>query len=353
MDFSPTELAKIAIWYDHSKSVRDVQRSFRTEFGDPHRVPGRELIVGCHARLLATGSVLPGRPGPKRGAPARPKRTLSTEARVLEAYRRSPEKSLRQGEKELGLSKDSIARILHDKNMKPYKIQILQALNEEDVDRRLEFAEQQLAVMAEDDTYLDRVIFSDEAIFTLHGGVNKQNVRYWADENPRFFTEQPLHSPQVIVWCGLWSGGIIGPFFFEATVTADAYLEMLQSFFLPRISQHPLFDRVIFMQDGAPPHFGLNVRAWLDETFPSRWIGRRGPTEWPPRSPDLTPCDFFLWGFLKSLAYAKKPQTLMELKAAIHDAVAGIDANVIDRCLCEFKARMERVLDVGGGHIES
>ena len=83
MDFSPTELAKIAIWYDHSKSVRDVQRSFRTEFGDPHRVPGRELIVGCHARLLATGSVLPGRPGPKRGAPARPKRTLSTEARVV------------------------------------------------------------------------------------------------------------------------------------------------------------------------------------------------------------------------------------------------------------------------------
>ena len=67
----------------------------------PHRVPGRELIVGCHARLLATGSVLPGRPGPKRGAPARPKRTLSTEARVLEAYRRCPEKSLRQGEKEL------------------------------------------------------------------------------------------------------------------------------------------------------------------------------------------------------------------------------------------------------------
>ena len=41
----------------------------------------------------------------------------------------------------------------------------------------------------------------------------------------------------------------------------------------------------------------------------------------------------FLWGFLKSLAYAKEPQTLMELKAAIHDAVAGIDANVIDRCL--------------------
>ena len=45
----------------------------------------------------------------------------------------------------------------------------------------------------------------------------------------------------------------------------------------------------IFQQDGAPPHWGSHVRRFLDATFPGRWIGRDGPTPWPPRSPDIIP----------------------------------------------------------------
>ncbi|KDR20859.1 hypothetical protein L798_04664, partial [Zootermopsis nevadensis] len=51
-----------------------------------------------------------------------------------------------------------------------------------------------------------------------------------------------------------------------------------------------------FQQDGAPPHFHTDVRACLDLHFPSRWIRRAGPIAWPPRSPDLTPADFFPLG---------------------------------------------------------
>ena len=57
------------------------------------------------------------------------------------------------------------------------------------------------------------------------------------------------------------------------------------------ISLWPTFPQLLFMQDGLPSHFKLTVRAWLDEIFPNRWIGRRGPVEWVPRSPDLTPLD--------------------------------------------------------------
>jgi hypothetical protein len=39
---------------------------------------------------------------------------------------------------------------------------------------------------------------------------------------------------------------------------------------------------------------GLLVRQFLDATFPKRWIGRDGPTPWPPRSPDITPLDFLM-----------------------------------------------------------
>jgi len=56
---------------------------------------------------------------------------------------------------------------------------------------------------------------------------------------------------------------------------------------------------IIFQQDGAPPHWGSYVLRFLDAALPNRWIGRDGPTPWPPRSPDITPLDFFLWGYVK------------------------------------------------------
>ena len=57
--------------------------------------------------------------------------------------------------------------------------------------------------------------------------------------------------------------------------------------------------QVIFQQDGASPHWGLEVRQFLNDTFPDGWIGRDGSIPGPPRSPDTTPLDFFLWGYVK------------------------------------------------------
>ena len=49
------------------------------------------------------------------------------------------------------------------------------------------------------------------------------------------------------------------------------------------------------MHDGAPAHFSLVAREFLNATYEDRWIGRGGPHLWPARSPDLNPLDFFLW----------------------------------------------------------
>ena len=49
---------------------------------------------------------------------------------------------------------------------------------------------------------------------------------------------------------------------------------------------------------------------------------------WPPRSPDLTPCDFFLWGYVKDNAYKPPlPQNVRELQDRIRAAVQTIDGN--------------------------
>ena len=91
---------------------------------------------------------------------------------------------------------------------------------------------------------------------------------------------------------------IIGPFFFaEKSIAAQVYLDLLAEYVWPQLEQYqPL---VIFQQDGAPPHWGLVVRQFLNDTFPERWIERDGPIPWPPRFPDITPLDFFLWDYVK------------------------------------------------------
>jgi hypothetical protein len=70
-----------------------------------------------------------------------------------------------------------------------------------------------------------------------------------------------------------------------------------------RVSGWEYIDELVFMHDGAPPHFALSVRSWLNRKFAGRWLWRRRPQEWPERSPDLTSCDFFLWGWVKEEVY--------------------------------------------------
>ena len=135
---------------------------------------------------------------------------------------------------------------------------------------------------------------------------------------PHWTAEKPLHSPRTTVWAAIWDGGIIGPIFFDTNVNGDNYLHMLQSDFWPTFSSLPNNNQFFFMQDGAPPHWSTIVRDWLNEKLPNRWIGRGADTDlnikWPPRSPDLTPCDFFLWEYIKSKVYDSQPNNMDELK---------------------------------------
>jgi hypothetical protein len=67
------------------------------------------------------------------------------------------------------------------------------------------------------------------------------------------------------------------------------------------------------------PYIGYDicVSHWLDRQFLDHWIARRCPVEWPPRSPDLTPLDFYLWGHLKAMVYQVKIQNVDHLEERI------------------------------------
>ncbi|GFX01910.1 putative DD41D transposase [Trichonephila clavipes] len=89
-----------------------------------------------------------------------------------------------------------------------------------------------------------QILFSDEAHFWLNGYVNKQICRIWSEANPQVYVETPLHPEKLTVWCALWAGGIIGPYFFKndeghnVTVNGDRYRAMITNFFIPELKNH-------------------------------------------------------------------------------------------------------------------
>ena len=111
---------------------------------------------------------------------------------------------------------------------------------------------------------------------------------------------------------------------------------------------------MFFQQDGAPPHWGRDVKAFLHQEFPNRWIGRDGPIHWAARSPDLTPLDFFVWGFLKTTVYSidESISNLDNLKSAIKSAFDEISEQMLSKTFENVKKRYELCLRIEGGHIE-
>lgn len=236
-----------------------------------------------------------------------------------------------------------------------YKLVITQQLLEGDYDQRKLFCEQMQSVFNDNDNIT--LFTSDEAHFHLNGFVNRQNFRYWGAENPRELHEKPLHSPRVTVWCAVGKNTVIGPYFFEengvtVTVNSDRYLTMLNEFFIPQLRRKRIpLRNVWFQQDGATCHTSNATMTFLRQKFPGRLISRRGDVSWPPRSPDLSPCDFFLWGYLKERVYREKPRTLHELKEAITEEIRRIPRAMLGRVATSFISRLDSCITADGRHM--
>ena len=77
-----------------------------------------------------------------------------------------------------------------------------------------------------------------------------------------------------------------------------------------------------------------------------------GGMDWPPYSPDLNPCDFFLWGYLKDRVYRGNPQTIDALKEAITSEIQAIEPSTLHNVIQGFESRLHAVIELDGAHIE-
>jgi hypothetical protein len=137
-------------------------------------------------------------------------------------------------------------------------------------------------------------------------------MRWRSSKKPNFFEEDPVHPQKVGVWTVISRRRIIGPIFFDCTntlkkltmpifsgtLTAVNYQEIMQQF-LEQLHGDDIVNGY-FQQDGAPAHTTYETLNMIQENFDRPVINRNTAMTYPLRSCDLTPCDFFLWPYLKN-----------------------------------------------------
>ena len=152
-----------------------------------------------------------------------------------------------------------------------------------------------------------------------------------------------------MVWCGLSSNELLAPYFSDETVTGSTHRQIFVDYAWPQLQ----CKRLYFQHNGAAPHYALIEEKRLDEEFPGRWIVRHGPFDWPAPSPDLTPCEFFLWIYLKDIVFKEPCISLIQLQDRIQEACAGI-TKVTCRKVCHSVAqRLRDCLEKDGQFLSS
>ncbi|GFX54965.1 DUF4817 domain-containing protein [Trichonephila clavipes] len=149
---------------------------------------------------------------------------------------------------------------------------------------------------------------------------SQTKLRIWSEANPQVYIETPLHPEKLTVWCALWASGIIGPYFFKNDEGHN-----------------------VTVNDGATCHTARATIDLLKDTFGNRLISRFGPVNWLPRSCDLTRLDYFLWGYVKSLVYADKPQTPDHLEDHIRRVIDDIRSQMLEKVIENWTSRLDYI----------
>ncbi|GFW88100.1 transposase [Trichonephila clavipes] len=160
---------------------------------------------------------------------------------------------------------------------------------------------------------------------------------------PQVYVETPLHPEKLTgALYGLVESFFINDEDHNVTVNGDRYRVMITNVFSPELNNHDV-QELWFQQDGATCHTARATIHLLKDTFGDRLISRFGRVNWPPRSCDLTPLDYFLWGYVKSLVYADKPQTLDHLEDSIRRVIADIRPQILEKVIENWTSRLDYI----------
>lgn len=259
---------------------------------------------------------------------------------------------------EVNIPASTVRKILRKNGYRSYKVQKVQELLPEDYFRRMEFCEIVMERANHDEQFIKNILFSDESSFPLHGHHNPSVTRYWSQENLHLSVVERTQYPQKLnVWAGILGDHVVGPFFINGNLNSETYFNLLVNEILPAIQNLPNINLqdVWFQQDGCPAHNAVRVRQVLEQHFQGRIISTTGDIKWPPRSPDLSVNDFFLWGYIKEVIYkyqVSRANTLDELRIKILGAIETISPEMFSNIREEFYDRIGYCSMKAGGIFE-
>jgi transposase len=286
-NYNFSDLADMHLIYGEvGYNSRAAARLYQERFPN-RRVPHRSVFSNVNRRLREFGNLRP--INVDRGRPAAVNAVVRDE-QILEMVAADPTLSVREIAHRIHVPATTVWTTISKERLHPYHINRVPALLPEDLPRRREFCEWLLQRNNEDLQFTFNLCFSDGANFSRNGVLNLRNLHYWSVDNPhvtRISNQQQRFS--LNVWAGIFQNSLVGPFFIPNPLTGDAYLNFLQNELENFLDELPLQQRfsMWYMQDGAPPHAHRAVVEYLNNRFPQRWIGRRGPFPWPARSMDF------------------------------------------------------------------
>jgi len=184
------------------ESVTSVRRTLQGK--NWKSIPSENTIRNVFSKFKETGTV---HNLPKQGRPSLDEETIEE---INKCFADKPASSLRNIANKVGCSFKTVHNVAKNQlNLFPYKIQTIQAMEEEDCALRVSMCETLLTKINADSEFIHNLIFSDESTFYLNGMVNRHNCRIWGMQPPTEIISKSHSSPKVNVW--------MGHFFLQAT----------------------------------------------------------------------------------------------------------------------------------------
>ncbi|KYN23489.1 hypothetical protein ALC57_04093, partial [Trachymyrmex cornetzi] len=271
---------------------------------------------------------------------------------ILASTELNPHDSLRRRERDSGISRNTAWNILRSNKFHAYRMSVHQSLNYNDFQQRLRFCNW---IRQQPRDFHLKILFSDECTFKSDGSVNTWKSHFWVQNNPHWLREIDHQIVwKVNVWCGIIGSEIVGPVFFDENLYGDRYSALIETDLPVLLENLPLKLRLDmwFQQDACRSHTSRVARTALNAMFPDKWIGKYGPINYPPQSPDLNILDYYFWGKIKDLIYPERPTTRGDMIRRISEVIRSSSAEEILRAIHSFQNRVDVCIAGKGAHFE-
>ena len=301
------------------------------------------------------------RPGSGRPRSARTAKNIQETEELVLSQEDNPGSHLSQREigRKLGVAQSSVNRIVkQDLQLRCFKKFRVEELKPGEKLRREERATELLRRYP-NATSLRRVWFSDESIFTLNKRVNAQNDRVYGrhpEARRRQVTPERIEAASRSQGDRVMVGGCVSAMGKTSLVFIDSCVRLNQHSYRQILEKHYFPDiREIcgsnwtFQQDGAPCHTAHSVVEFLEQACPA-FIK---PDAWPPKSPDLSPLDFFVWSELERQVYrGQRISTIQELKARLTACWNELSQRQLVRAVAAVPKRLQACVAARGARFE-